>query len=151
MTTPDPNPGAIPPPEQPPIEIIDPPASSAELTTRAGVPNAPVHFLSSMATILLDWLWFSIELPETLSVVGLAALLPTVLAVGVIGFGTVTMVQHFLAKDDWGSAAAKGLVMGIAAGVPYPVVGTIIGTPLLVWAGIHEASKLLPSKAGSGK
>ena len=102
MTNSNPQPGDTPPPEQPPIEIIDPPRST-DLTPHSGVPNAPVHFLSSMATILLDWLWFSIELPETLSIVALPALLPTVITVGIIGFGTVTMVQHFLAKDDWQS------------------------------------------------
>lgn len=147
MTNSDQNSGATPPPEQPPIEVIDP-TPSRELSPQSGVPNAPVHFLSSMATILLDWLWFTIELPETLSVVALPALLPTILSVGVVGFATVTMVQHYIAKDEWGPAAAKGLVMGIAAGVPYPVVGTIVGTPLLVWAGIHEAQKLLAPKTG---
>jgi hypothetical protein len=48
------------------------------------------------------------------------------------------MVQRYLAKDEWGASIAKGLVMGIVAGVPYPIAGTVVGAPLLVWAGIHQ-------------
>jgi hypothetical protein len=33
-------------------------------------------------------------------------------------------------------------VMGIFAGVPYPVAGTVIGAPLLIWAGVHKWIKL---------
>jgi hypothetical protein len=48
------------------------------------------------------------------------------------------LVQHYLAKDEWGPAVAKGLVMGIFAGVPFQVTGTAVGVPLLAWAGLHE-------------
>lgn len=60
------------------------------------------------------------------------------MALGILNFATVTLVQHFVAGEKWGSSIAKGMVFGIIAGVPYPVVGTVVGTPLLVWAGIHQ-------------
>ena len=55
-------------------------------------------------------------------------------------------VQRYLAKDEWGASIAKGLVMGIIAGVPFQVTGTAIGLPLLAWAGLHEWVKLPASK-----
>jgi hypothetical protein len=48
------------------------------------------------------------------------------------------MVQRHIDNDTWGAALAKGLVMGIIAGVPYPVAGTAVGLPLLAWAGISR-------------
>ena len=98
----------------------------------------PIHFLAALVTIALDWVWFFVEGIETLSGFGLAALLPTMMALGILNFATVTLVQHFVAGEKWGSSIAKGMVFGIIAGVPYPVVGTVVGTPLLVWAGIHQ-------------
>jgi len=91
-----------------------------------------------LVTIALDWVWFFVEGIETISGFGLAALLPTIMVLGVLNFATVALVQHFIAGEKWGSSIAKGMVFGIIAGVPYPVVGTIIGTPLLIWAGVHQ-------------
>ena len=62
--------------------------------------------------------------------------------IGLLGFTATTLVQRYLANDNWGVAVAKGLVMGIFAGVPYPVAGTVIGAPLLIWAGVHKWIKL---------
>ena len=107
---------------------------------------APIHPLSALVTVLLDWLWLAIELPETISVALLPALLPTSILLGLICLTAVTLVQRFLAKDDWGTSVAKGFVMGVVAGVPYPVVGTAVGVPLLAWAGIDEVQKALPAR-----
>jgi len=62
----------------------------------------------------------------------------TSVSVGVLGAVTTMFVQRYLAKDSWGASVAKGLVMGIIAGVPFQVTGTAIGIPLLAWAGLHE-------------
>ena len=35
------------------------------------VPQPPVHVLSAFVTIVLDWLWFMIEIPATGTGVGL--------------------------------------------------------------------------------
>ena len=61
-----------------------------------------------------------------------------------------TFVQRYLAKDEWGPAIAKGLVMGIIAGVPFSVTGTAIGGMLLAWAGLHQWIQLPSSRNGSG-
>jgi hypothetical protein len=106
----------------------------------------PLHILSALATVALDWIWFGIELPATLSLAFLPSLIPLSLGLGLLNMAAVTLVQHFLADEAWGKALAKGLVMGIVAGVPYPVFGTVVGVPLATWAGIREVQKLIPPK-----
>jgi hypothetical protein len=107
---------------------------------RRPVPPPPVHPLTALATIALDSIFGVIEIFDPL------LLLLTSLTVGVIGTITSAMVQRFVAREDWGLAIAKGLVMGILAGVPYPVTGTAIGVPLLAWAGMHQWIKIPPQK-----
>lgn len=109
----------------------------AENTTSAPA-GPPVSVLSAIATIVLDWVWDIPELAETLSVAGLPLLIVTILATGVSCGVAVTLLQHYTAEDDWGAAVSKGFVMGIVAGVPYAVLGTVVGTVLLGWAGIHH-------------
>jgi hypothetical protein len=106
----------------------------------------PLHILSALATVALDWIWFAIELPATISLAFLPSLIPLSLGLGLLNMAAVTLVQHFLADEAWGKALAKGLVMGIVAGVPYPVFGTVVGVPLATWAGIREVQKLIPPK-----
>lgn len=117
--------------------------------SRTSIPPTPVHPLSAFVTIVIDWLWFMVEAPATLSVVGIVALMPIMLGSIVLCFMSVLLVQRFISRDDWGASIAKGVVMGIAAGVPYPVIGTFFGSVLLVWAGVHKleviASKYLPN------
>jgi hypothetical protein len=106
----------------------------------------PLHILSALATIALDWIWFAVELPATISLAFLPSLIPLTLGLGLLNFVAVSLVQHYLADEAWGKALAKGLVMGIVAGVPYPVFGTAVGVPLATWAGIREVQKLLTPK-----
>jgi hypothetical protein len=103
---------------------------------RHPIPPAPIHPLSALATIVLDNVFGAFELVDPF------ALILTSVSVGAIGTITTTLVQHYLAKDNWGAAVAKGLVMGIIAGVPFQVTGTAVGIPLLAWAGLHEWVKL---------
>lgn len=96
----------------------------------------PIHALAALAAIVLDGVFGVVEIVNPLSLVF------TSLGLGLLGFLSTTFVQRFLAKDEWGASVAKGLVMGIVAGVPYPVVGTAIGVPLLAWAGLHQWVRL---------
>ena len=112
--------------------------NKSQLEVPENTNQPPIHFLAALVTIALDWVWFFIEGIETLSGFGLAALLPTMLILGMLNFATVALVQHYVAGERWGSSIAKGMVFGIIAGLPYPVVGTVVGTPLLIWAGIHQ-------------
>jgi hypothetical protein len=107
---------------------------------RQPIPPAPIHPLAALATIVLDNVFGVFEIVDPL------ALVLTSVGVGVLGAVTTTLVQHYLSKDSWGASAAKGLVMGIFAGVPFQVTGTAIGIPLLAWAGLHEWVKLPASQ-----
>ncbi len=82
--------------------------------TRQPVPPAPIHPLAALATIVLDNVFGVVEIVDPL------ALILTSVSVGVIGAVTTTFVQRFLAKDEWGAAVAKGLVMGIHCGGAFP-------------------------------
>lgn len=112
---------------------------TAGFTSRTIIPPTPVHPLSAFVTIVIDWLWFLVEAPATLSVVGLVALLPIMLLSFALCFVSVLLVQRYVSHDDWGASIAIGVVLGIAAGVPYPVIGTFFGIVLLGWAGVHKA------------
>jgi hypothetical protein len=107
---------------------------------RHPIPPAPIHPLAALATIVLDNVFGVFEIVDPL------ALVLTCVSVGALGTVTTMLVQRYLAKDDWGPSIAKGLVMGIFAGVPFQVTGTAIGLPLLAWAGLHEWVKLPASK-----
>jgi hypothetical protein len=107
---------------------------------RRPIPPAPVHPLAALATIVLDNVFGVIELVDPLTII------LTSVTVGVVCTVTTTLVQRYLAKDEWGASVAKGLVMGIIAGVPFQVTGTAVGIPLLAWAGLHEWVRLPASK-----
>ena len=67
------------------------------------------------------------------------------LIVGVAGGMVVYYVQRFMAHDDQQTATAKGAVMGIVAGVPFMVTGTVLGLTMIVW--LVAASVFKESKA----
>ena len=112
---------------------------------RHPIPPAPVHPLAALATIVLDNVFGVIELFDPFTII------LTSVSVGVLGAVTTMFVQRYLAKDSWGASIAKGLVMGIIAGVPFQVTGTAVGIPLLAWAGLHEWVRLPASKATPGQ
>src|SRR5689334_19196890 len=95
----------------------------------------PLHPLAAFTIIALDGIFGTVEILDPF------ALLFTSIGVGILGFLSTTFTQRFLAKEGLGESMAKGIVMGILAGVPYPIVGTAIGAPLLVWAGVHRLFK----------
>lgn len=108
---------------------------------RRPFPPAPIHPLAALATLVLDNVFGVIELADPL------VLILTSATVGVVATVTTMLVQRYLARDSWGASVAKGLVMGIIAGVPFQVTGTAVGIPLLAWAGLHEWVKLPPQKS----
>lgn len=99
------------------------------------IPDSPIHPLAALVTIALDGIFGVVEIFDPLLLVF------TSLGVGVLGGLSITLIQRFLAGDGWGAAAAKGLALGIVAGVPYPVAGTAVGAPLLAWSGLHQLLK----------
>jgi hypothetical protein len=103
---------------------------------RHSIPPAPIHPLAALTTIVLDNVFGIFELADPL------ALILTSVTVGVLDTLTTTLIQHYLAKDEWGPSLAKGLVLGIIAGVPFQVAGTAVGAILLGWAGASQWIKL---------
>jgi hypothetical protein len=100
------------------------------------IPPAPIHPLAALTTIVLDNVFGIFELVDPL------ALILTSVSVGVLGTISTTLIQRYLSKDEWGPSVAKGLVMGIIAGVPFQVTGTAVGAILLGWAGASQWIKL---------
>lgn len=100
----------------------------------------PIHPLAALVTIVLDSFFGFFEVVDPL------ILLFTSLGLGVLGFLSTLFTQRFLAGDTWGVSVAKGLAMGIVAGVPYSVMGTVVGVPLLAWAGLSQWAKLPASR-----
>ena len=114
--------------------------------------GAPVHPLSAILTILLDYIWTLEEVSADITIVGIALepfLIVTLAAAAFIG---VFLVQKFIAHDSTGSAAAKAFVMAVIAGVPFPVTSTVFGGALLTWAGVSFVrDKRNPLPPGSEK
>jgi hypothetical protein len=111
-----------------------------------GIHDAPIHPLGALITVILDLFWSVIEIPATMSVAFLPTIIPLSIVLGLLCWASVSLIQKFVAKDEWGTSIAKGLAMGIVAGVPYLVVGTVVGIPLLLWSGIYRAQKLLTAR-----
>lgn len=103
----------------------------------------PVHYLAAMLTVILDWLWGMPEIAGSATGVGIIALPFLILSIGAVAFTGVTLIQRFMGRDGWGAALAKGLVMGVIAGVPFMVTGTAIGGVLLGWAGLGALRRML--------
>jgi len=100
-------------------------------------PRPPIHYVGCVLTIILDWLWFLVELTESFSIERLSAIFAIIAGAFITCFIAVSLVQRFMAHDGWGNSITKGLVMGLAAGVPYPVVGTFVGVVLIATARIY--------------
>ena len=119
------------------------PRRRRSIMSRSLIPPAPVHPLAALSTLVLDNVFGVIEIADPLLV------LFTGLAVGTICTVTVAFVQRYMAKDEWGPSIAKGLVMGVIAGVPFQVSGTAAGGILLAWAGAHQWINLPPLNGSS--
>ncbi len=106
-----------------------------QIEPRKAIPAAPVHPLAALITLVLDNIFGIVEITDPF------LLLFTSLTVGTVCTLTATLVQRYMAKEEWGPAIAKGLVMGVIAGVPFQVTGTAAGGVLLAWAGLHKWMK----------
>ncbi len=103
----------------------------------------PIHYLAAMLTVILDWLWGMPEIAGGATGVGIIALPFLMLSIGAVAFTGVTLIQRFMGSDGWGAALAKGVVMGVVAGVPFMVTGTAVGGVLLGWAGLGALRRML--------
>ena len=107
------------------------------------IPAAPVHPLAALVTIVLDAAW---GIPETgllFSFFGWWVEPILIALIGGMAFLSVTLIQHYVANDGWRSSVAKGFAMGLLAGAPWVVGGTLVGGLLLGWSGLSKLSGLL--------
>lgn len=102
--------------------------------------GAPIHPLGTILVMALDYLWVAPEAGATLTGIGIVTLPAFMASIAVISFIGVFLIQKFTAQDSWGSSFAKAFVMAVIAAVPYFVASTVVGTPLLAWAGISAIS-----------
>ncbi|OHX21315.1 hypothetical protein [Chromobacterium sphagni] len=115
---------------------------------RGSIPElgkSPVHLLSAIVALASDKLWDvmlldmakAMALPDKIRfflLAGLLLLLLTTISAG--------LTQMWVEKDDAGMALAKGLAMGILAGLPYSFGTTELGLIFIGWSGINELQKL---------
>ena len=121
-------PPAEPDPDEPiEAEVVGGPAPDAKT---AASPRTFFHPLSGLVILGVDWLAFGIELPTQLllePIVSLAAFAVT--------FWAVSKIQQ-RDGDEPRWAVFKAVLGAVAAGVPFPITGTVLGTAILVLSGL---------------
>jgi hypothetical protein len=98
-----------------------------------------LHPLSGLAILLIDNAFFLGELATmglSLPVTCLLAFLSTVVGVG--------LIQKLLAGNEWRPAIGKAVLGGIAAGLPFPIAGTLAGGIIMAVSGMKTGK---PPKA----
>ncbi len=90
-----------------------------------------VHASGCIFIIVLDWLWFLVELAGPFASRGFWASVLIVVALFIMGMVPVMLIQRIMADDEWTTSFVKGALLGIALCIPYPVVGTFVGVILL--------------------
>jgi len=122
-----------------------PPAPGVLRGTIPEISKSPVHLLSSLVTLASDKLWdvLLLDMVKTMPLeskewfylhVGLLLLV-------IVGVST-TLSQWWIDKDDPRMALAKGLAMGILAGLPYSFGTSEMGLIFIGWSGINELQKM---------
>lgn len=90
---------------------------------------------SGAAILSVDWLCFGLEWqlgPLSMAVMSVAAFAVT--------YAVVWKVQTRLGGDDARRAHGKAFLGALAAGVPFPVTGTIVGGLILALSGLRLPS-----------
>jgi hypothetical protein len=118
--------------EDKPAEIVDgPPPPARPVQDRK---RSFFHPLSGLVILGVDWLAFGLDLPTEFLFMPLVC----VLAFGVT-FWAVARIQ-LRDGDDLKRAYLKAFLGGLAAGAPFPVAGTIVGTAILLLSGLPRGS-----------
>lgn len=94
------------------------------------------HPLSGLVILGLDWLAFGMDFFS-----GFAALLVVSVATFAATFALVSAIQRRLHGDSPAAAAGKAFLGAVAAGVPFPVTGTIVGAAILALSGLADLAR----------
>ena len=92
-----------------------------------------LHPLSGFVILGLDWLLFS----GTVLTAG-TGMLATSLAGFLIGGLATVWFQRRFGGDSPNQALVKGLVAGIAVGLPFPIFGSLLGGIILTMSGLDK-------------
>src|SRR5258706_226865 len=109
-------------------------------TPTLSFPRAPVHWISGLLTFAIDSLWSIPEMLAAASLVGLVLVPIFAFLSGLFCFVAVLIIQRFIAKDSWGMALIKSLVIGLIAAIPFPFIGSALGVVLHVWSILQALS-----------
>jgi hypothetical protein len=120
------------------------PQSGMHVSGFPGLGKSPIHLLSAIVTMATDKLWDpmlldmskALPLPERERFYLDAGLLLFVMTTA-----SAALTQYWVDKDHPGMALAKGLALGILAGLPYSFSTTELGVVFLGWSGINELQK----------
>lgn len=95
-----------------------------------------LHPASGVVILGLDWLLFS----GTVLSLGLSTPAIAVLgfALGAVGTG---LIQKTYGEDGTGKSVIKGLLGGVAVGIPMPIAGTAVGGAVLALSGLNRLMK----------
>jgi hypothetical protein len=77
-----------------------------------------ISIYSLAATLALDLFWNLFDVTILLAIF----LAPVIF---VVCLTLVTLVQHYVAHEDWGEALAKGLILGFIAAIPFSVTSML--------------------------
>lgn len=92
------------------------------------------HPLSGMVILGLDWLAFGLDFFS-----GFAALAVVSVVTFAATFMLVSLIQKRLHGDSPRAAAWKAFLGAVAAGVPFPITGTIVGAVILALSGLPKS------------
>lgn len=102
------------------------------------------HPASGALILALDWLLFS----GNVFSLGLGT--PALASAGfALGLASVTVVQRRYGHDALGKSALKGLLAGVAVGVPLPIAGTAVGALILSLSGLNRWKRRLGGREGA--
>ena len=91
-----------------------------------------LHPVSGALILGLDWVLFS----ENAMTLGLSTPLVILVGFGCAGLGT-GLIQHLYHDEGLGKAVLKGLLAGLAVGIPLPIAGTAVGGGILALSGLN--------------
>src|SRR4051812_47625240 len=96
-----------------------------------GEPKSYFHPASGAVILGLDWLAFGTDVAS-----GFMELAVSSLVVFAVTFWAVKTIQLRLHGDSLHQARMKALAGAVAAGVPFPIGGTIMGGAILALSGL---------------
>lgn len=122
-------PEGSPPPRSAAVEVIEPEVVDDQ--PPPGAPGRPpIHALSALLLLGVDNLW---NLADWTVVSWVLTIPAAFLTVAVPTF----FLQKLLQRDRTGRALGWSVLLGAIAAVPFSVSGTLVGSALLAWLGIH--------------